>query len=1204
MGSKHSKSRKQTIGGDGDTGDDKFGPRSMSDSNLAADGTASPKFERYIKQPVSPNRATSSAGSLSPQSSSGGSGIGRSGSSSPTRSGTSSSSGTSSPGGSRRLRRSQSRGSARESSSASPPSTSPPTSPSKRRRKQGARSRSPSSAKPSGSTSPTRARRAKSAPNCGPSSEVVQVARPSTPVTPAQELAARMETSLKTRLLDLETKNLTAVPEGVSDLHSLTSLNLSNNRIADLPVETFASLTNLVTLRINNNKLTLVPDVSALCDLQRLDLGKNRLHSLDPVRLSGMGEIARLDLHCNHLCDLPMELGCLTSLKVLDLSTNHLSSLPSSMEALGDVLQTLDIDNNELTTLPNTMSKLKRLTRLQCAHNRFKEFPPALYSLSGLEKLDMRMNLLESIPPEIAGMDGLSQINLSRNKIHTFPSSIGCLQRLTTINLVKNEISSFPEETDFTLLTELTYFHLSHNNLTQLTSEVCKLTVLMELGLSHNHLTELPAALGSLTYLSKLNASNNQISIVPDELAGMEFLNELYLSNNLLDVVPRFVTAFGSLKTLDLAGNRLRSLPDYIGSLVQLRALDVSRNLLTALPESVSQLNRLELLNISENRIAELPPAILTGLRELSQFLAADNLISRIPPTVSSLRKLDELTLSGNKLRALPDALGKLVELKELYLGRNRLGQTVPPVIMQLRSLLKLDLSANGLTRLPEELFSLKNLRELSLACNQLNELSASVEKLSLVAQLTINHNRLRDLPHSALVRLKERAAIPMLCGNLIAADALPAEMDWLRGQFDTEVPKGADAASSAWDIDDDALNATGEESDNAWSRSCGRAGTWSGVCTMIGRRMRMEDASLVHEGAPTGDDVDEGSLLRGSAHHGQHSPHHQDGQGQTSPRGRQRRPSMGARESPRRGNTPPSCDGGLSSGSSSAFTGSMSPSTHVLGDDATNTDGDVVVIDGNNLASPRTNCPNKIALPPTAPGGAMSAWPREQRHPHDVFAAVLDGHGGWKTVRYAARNLHVIFRKRLESPVRGGPARCLREEFADVVASCSKNGDGSTAVAAYLQWPRLWSANLGDSRMIMSKAGKAIAISEDHTPSLPAEEKRIQGKGGFITSGRVNGILAVSRALGDGSLIPYVSSVPDIEEHILTEEDEFLILACDGLWDTVTNQEAIDLARSEPNPYLAAMRLRDRAYLTGSTDNITVAVVHLKNFKPVSRWE
>jgi protein phosphatase PTC1 len=93
-----------------------------------------------------------------------------------------------------------------------------------------------------------------------------------------------------------------------------------------------------------------------------------------------------------------------------------------------------------------------------------------------------------------------------------------------------------------------------------------------------------------------------------------------------------------------------------------------------------------------------------------------------------------------------------------------------------------------------------------------------------------------------------------------------------------------------------------------------------------------------------------------------------------------------------------------------------------------------------------------------------------------------------------------------------------------------------------------LYCANAGDARAVLCRSGKAIRLTYDHKGSDKQEAKRIMDAGGFVMSGRVNGVLAVTRSLGDSSMKDFVVGSPYTTETELTDEDEFLILACDGV--------------------------------------------------------
>ncbi|KAL8144984.1 putative protein phosphatase 2C 39 [Apium graveolens] len=157
----------------------------------------------------------------------------------------------------------------------------------------------------------------------------------------------------------------------------------------------------------------------------------------------------------------------------------------------------------------------------------------------------------------------------------------------------------------------------------------------------------------------------------------------------------------------------------------------------------------------------------------------------------------------------------------------------------------------------------------------------------------------------------------------------------------------------------------------------------------------------------------------------------------------------------------------------------------------------------------------------------------------------------------------------------------------------------GSTAVTAILiDGKRLVVANVGDSRAVISKNGVAKQLSIDHEPSK--ERSKIEDRGGFVSNfpgdvPRVDGQLAVARAFGDKSLKKHLSSEPDVSVEIITEDTDYLILASDGIWKVLSNQEAVDCIKQVKCPQTAAKQLTEEALAKKSTDDISCIVVKFR---------
>lgn len=137
-----------------------------------------------------------------------------------------------------------------------------------------------------------------------------------------------------------------------------------------------------------------------------------------------------------------------------------------------------------------------------------------------------------------------------------------------------------------------------------------------------------------------------------------------------------------------------------------------------------------------------------------------------------------------------------------------------------------------------------------------------------------------------------------------------------------------------------------------------------------------------------------------------------------------------------------------------------------------------------------------------------------------------------------------------------------------------------------------LYTANVGDARAVLSRKGHAVRLTYDHKASDSQEAKRITDAGGFVMNNRVNAVLAVTRSLGDSAMKEFVVGAPYTTETTLTDEDRFLIVACDGLWDVTDDQDAVDLVDGIKDPKEAAKRLLQHALSNFSTDNTSVMVV------------
>lgn len=190
-------------------------------------------------------------------------------------------------------------------------------------------------------------------------------------------------------------------------------------------------------------------------------------------------------------------------------------------------------------------------------------------------------------------------------------------------------------------------------------------------------------------------------------------------------------------------------------------------------------------------------------------------------------------------------------------------------------------------------------------------------------------------------------------------------------------------------------------------------------------------------------------------------------------------------------------------------------------------------------------------------------------------FMAIYDGHGGRQCVEYMMEYLH----DNLAYEIRQGAGipSAFVKAFANTDASLLSSGinqSGCTACCCLIlpdgpgNARNIYAAHLGDARAILCRGKQAVRLTSpsDHKATDLEEAERVIKNGGHITNERVNGMLAIARAFGDHQLKrpiqekDLVSNDPHIKSIALTEQDSFVIVACDGVWDVMHDQEAVNL--------------------------------------------
>lgn len=230
-----------------------------------------------------------------------------------------------------------------------------------------------------------------------------------------------------------------------------------------------------------------------------------------------------------------------------------------------------------------------------------------------------------------------------------------------------------------------------------------------------------------------------------------------------------------------------------------------------------------------------------------------------------------------------------------------------------------------------------------------------------------------------------------------------------------------------------------------------------------------------------------------------------------------------------------------------------------------------------------------------------VAEFRRISNHELGLFA-IFDGHMGHEVAQYLQEHLfdNILRQPKCLEQLNSATLKAYEDTDRTILQKVSELGlGGSTAVTAILvNGRKLLVANVGDSRAVLCRSGDAIQLSVEHEPK--GERRSIERRGGFVTVfpgdvPRVDGQLAVARAFGDKKLKAHLSSEPDVIMLKIEKADEFLILASDGLWKVMENQEAVDLARRVRDPDAAAKVLTAAALSRKSRDDISCVVIRLQ---------
>ncbi|EFA75202.1 protein phosphatase 2C [Heterostelium album PN500] len=885
------------------------------------------------------------------------------------------------------------------------------------------------------------------------------------------------------------------------------------------------------------------------------------------------------------------------NLQRIIMARNLIEVIPERISELQHV-NTLDFSYNRLKSLPSSISNMQELTTLLLAGNQL--LIPAKDYIDNTSSIVNDIGEIELDEDCEADEESIGSSSNTNNKNDSQSKSLSFIVS-TTSSTSSNDLPQHVHKlnssvTTTTNSTTLINTNNNSNNNQQaeslqtsggeaLPSEFSYLTHLTKVDLTSNIApnwignTYLPPSLFWFSQITTLLASHCQLAAIQSDIQHLISLTHLDLSDNAIGELPAEIGQLINLKTLVLRSNQLVAVPSELSMLSNsLTNLDLSHNQLTELPVELCQLSKLDTLNLSYNQLTAIPEEWFNpdddfgfALHSLTDLRIRSNSITALPQHLFLCQcKFNYLDLSDNQLLELPPITYETIN-EEGEEGEETYEQTN----FDLESLSTLLLFNNKLSQLPNNLFQqLPSINTLNLSDNQLVSLSPSIWSCChSLSTLFIGYNRLESfpMPSDSFYSLEEL----YLNGNRDikfeydeSIDYFPSLRELALGSCNLDVIPPFLFKSCSLDKLDLANNQISEidlqlvrmESLSILHLNHNRLVSLPNELENL-KNLRMLDLSFNSiESLPKG-------LFSHSSNNSQqlHLTHHHNASDLSNQFGE-------------------TCDIWTESKRFDIAMAEMMgrrPSME-----------DAFTIRGNFSSS----------------SSSLSSSSSSSSNDNQDLIALFDGHAGAMAATYSCKWFPQIVRTLIEKYPSLPPLQWLKQAYSEVSLHFKSyvNNEhqelkycGATAAAVLIENNHYYVSNIGDTRVVLCRNGQAKRLSFDHKPNDPSEEERIRKLGGYVISNqhtaRVNGTLAVSRSIGDFYMEPFVVPDPYLSITEAHPDDQYLIVACDGIWDEITDQTACDIILNSKSLKDAAYRLKDFAYFKGSDDNITVIIIDLK---------
>ncbi|EEH38221.2 adenylate cyclase [Paracoccidioides lutzii Pb01] len=924
-------------------------------------------------------------------------------------------------------------------------------------------------------------------------------------------------------------------------------------------------------------------DNSYLCCFTFLPTKLSGYSSLDAdLGINENQKFSHVDLHGRSLITLPITLYKRASEIIsLNLSRNLALDIPKDFIQSCINLRELKYIGNEAWRLPASLSLATRLTYLDVSNNRLEQLDNAeLHNLQGLVSLKMSNNNLSTLPAYFGDFPALRSLNISSNSYRTFPECLYNLKSLVDLDISFNKIS---ELSDIGRLTTLERLWVTNNGLHGPLGETFRdLVNLKEIDARFNSITSIDN-ITHLPRLERLLIGHNSVSTFSGSFMKLRTLALDHCPVTEFDLTSPLPT----LTSLNIASAKLNhfvTLSSYIGTLRKLEHFSISKNPLSTLPPTIGCLTELKCLNLRECNLNKLPSELWYCCK-LETLNVSSNVLDSFPKIAGS-PPIPPNEYHGNGTPATTpglvspshEELGKLEDFEArrpshsssglLSVGSssanssNRKGSIVS--MPHNPTVKKSSVASRGATETPssrkDSTFSQRisftfagSLKQLYLADNRLeDDVFQQLAFLVEIRILNLSYNELTEIPQGLLRRWQYLVELHV-SGNQLSAlpsddleESSSLKVLHINGNKFQVLPAELCKVNrlAILDVGSNSLKYNVSNWPYDWNWNWNRNLKYLNFSG--NKRFEIKPNTSYTSGIPA---CGRHHPLSGSLAYGM-----------ADSLGRNEHLSIVDMLVTRfRGNQTETVLG-LFDGQSSSSSGSR-----------------IAKYLQEHFTTSFTEELKKLR-----PSGET---------PLDALRRTFLGLN--KDIATAAqrssmddRELHHFERGTTTS------SKLLTKDDYNL---------GGVATVLYLQNMELFVANVGDAQAVLVHSnGDFKFLTCNHDPAEASERERIRAAGGFVSrNGKLNDKLSVSRAFGYYPMMPAVIAAPSTRKVTLTAQDEMIILASGELWEYVTPDVVVDVARSEHGDLMiASQKLRDLAIAYGATNKIMVMIAGVSDLK------